>query len=164
METILGKKTKVMINSEQPSSVQIMIYQNNWRKWPISDIWGAWWQMMEDVHLKLNQGWSFQKQHSTRSLFSPANWTNILRKKLVKWYIGSPALYSAETWTVWVINQVYLESFKLWCWRKMEKISWTDHVRNEEVLYRDEEERNILRTYNQEKLTGFIASYVGTAF
>jgi hypothetical protein len=36
-----GKKTKVMINSEQPSSVQIMIYQNNWRKWPISDIWGA---------------------------------------------------------------------------------------------------------------------------
>jgi hypothetical protein len=33
----------------------------------------------------------------------------------------------------------------LWCWRRMEKISWTDHVRNEEVLLRIKETRNILR-------------------
>jgi hypothetical protein len=30
----------------------------------------------------------------------------------------------------------HLESFEMWCWRRMEKISWTDHVRNEEVLLR----------------------------
>jgi hypothetical protein len=24
----------------------------------------------------------------------------------------------------------------MWCWRRMEKISWTDHVRNEELLLR----------------------------
>jgi hypothetical protein len=24
----------------------------------------------------------------------------------------------------------------MWCWRRMEKISWTDHVRNEEVLFK----------------------------
>jgi hypothetical protein len=53
-----------------------------------------------------------------------------LRKKLVKCYIWSIALYGAETWTL----QKHLESFEMWCWRKMEKISWTDHVRNEEVL------------------------------
>jgi len=29
-------------------------------------------------------------------------------------------------------QQKYLESFEMWCWRRMEKISWTDHVRNEE--------------------------------
>jgi len=27
----------------------------------------------------------------------------------------------------------------MWCWREMEKISWTDHVRNEEVLLRVKE-------------------------
>jgi hypothetical protein len=32
----------------------------------------------------------------------------------------------------------------MWCWRRMEKISWTDRVRNEEVLYRVKEDRNIL--------------------
>jgi hypothetical protein len=31
-------------------------------------------------------------------------------------------------------DQKQLESFEMWCWRGMEKISWTDHVRNEEVL------------------------------
>jgi hypothetical protein len=30
-----------------------------------------------------------------------------------------------------------------WCWRRME-ISWTDRVRNEEVLHRVKEERNII--------------------
>jgi hypothetical protein len=32
----------------------------------------------------------------------------------------------------------------MWCWRRMEKISWTDHVRNEEVLLRVKEQGNIL--------------------
>jgi hypothetical protein len=27
----------------------------------------------------------------------------------------------------------------MWCWWRMEKISWTDHVRNEEVLLRVKE-------------------------
>ena len=37
-----------------------------------------------------------------------------------------------------------LVSFEMWCWRRTEKISWTDHVRNEEVLLRVKEQRNIL--------------------
>jgi hypothetical protein len=32
----------------------------------------------------------------------------------------------------------------MWCWRRMERISWIDHVRNEEVLLRVDEQRNIL--------------------
>jgi hypothetical protein len=34
--------------------------------------------------------------------------------------------------------------FKMWCWSRMEKIHWADHVRNEEVLLRVKEQRNIL--------------------
>ena len=67
-----------------------------------------------------------------------------LRKKLVKCYIWSMALYSAETWTLRAADQKYLESFEMWCCRRMEKISWTDLVRNEEVLLRVNEQRNIL--------------------
>jgi hypothetical protein len=33
---------------------------------------------------------------------------------------------------------------EMWCWRRMEKIGWTDHVRNEELLLRVKEQRNIL--------------------
>jgi hypothetical protein len=63
-----------------------------------------------------------------------------MRKKPVKCYIWSIALYGAETWTLRAVDQKHLESFEMWCWRRMEKISWTDHVINEEV----KEQRNIL--------------------
>ena len=39
----------------------------------------------------------------------------------------------------------------MWCWRRMEKISWTDRVRNEEVLVRVNEQRNILREIRKRK-------------
>jgi hypothetical protein len=39
----------------------------------------------------------------------------------------------------------------MWCWRKMEKISWTDHVRNEKVLLRVKEQRNILHEITKRK-------------
>jgi hypothetical protein len=48
-------------------------------------------------------------------------------------------------------SKKYLESFEMWCWRRMEKISWTDHVRNEEVLKGLLEDRNILHTIKRKK-------------
>jgi hypothetical protein len=36
-------------------------------------------------------------------------------------------------------------------WRRMEKISWTDSVRNEKVLHRVKEERNIIHTIKRKK-------------
>jgi hypothetical protein len=40
-----------------------------------------------------------------------------LRKKLVKCYILSTALYRAEAWTLRKVDEKYLESFEMWCWR-----------------------------------------------
>jgi hypothetical protein len=40
------------------------------------------------------------------------------------------ATFGAETWTFLKIDQIYVESFEMLCWRKMEKISWTHRVRN----------------------------------
>jgi hypothetical protein len=65
-----------------------------------------------------------------------------LRKKLVKCYNWNIALYGVETLTLRAVDQKHQESFEMWCW--MEKISWTDHVGNEEVLLRVKEQRNIL--------------------
>ena len=48
------------------------------------------------------------------------------------------------TWTLWEVDQKQLENFEMWCWRRMEKITWPDHVINEEVLLRVKEQRNIL--------------------
>jgi len=39
-----------------------------------------------------------------------------------------------------------MEAFDMWIWRRMEKISWTEHISNEEVLKLVEEERSLLTT------------------
>jgi hypothetical protein len=39
----------------------------------------------------------------------------------------------------------------MWCRRRMEKSSWTDHVRNEVVLLRIKEQRNILHEISKRK-------------
>jgi hypothetical protein len=39
----------------------------------------------------------------------------------------------------------------MWRRRRMEKVSWTDRVRNEEVLHRVKEERNIVHTIKRRK-------------
>jgi len=74
-----------------------------------------------------------------------------LTNKLVKCYIWSIALYGDETWTLRAVDQKNLESFEMWSRRRMEKISWTDHVRNEEVLLRVKEQRNILHKISKRK-------------
>jgi len=61
------------------------------------------------------------------------------------------ALYGAETWTLRAVDQKYLENFEMLCWRSTEKISWTDHVRNEEVLLRVNEQRKILHEIRKRK-------------
>jgi len=74
-----------------------------------------------------------------------------VRKKRVACYTLSIALYGAATCELQKVEQKYLGSFEMRCWRRIVKISWTDRVRNEEVLRRVNEERNILHTIKTRK-------------
>jgi hypothetical protein len=73
-------------------------------------------------------------------------------------------LYGAEIWTLREVDQKYLESFEMWCCRRLEKISWTDRVRNEEALHRVKGERNIVHTAKRRKANWIVTSCVATAF
>jgi hypothetical protein len=61
-------------------------------------------------------------------------------------------LCGAETWTLWKVEQKYLKSFEMWCWRRVEKIGWNSCMKNE-VLHRVKEERYILHTVKRRKAT-----------
>ena len=74
-----------------------------------------------------------------------------LSHKVTNFYIWGITFYGVEYWTLWKIDQKYLEICEVFCWRGMEKISWTDPVRNKEVLLRVKEQRNILRTAKRRK-------------
>jgi len=48
-------------------------------------------------------------------------------------------------------DKKYVECFEMWCWSRMEEIIWTNRVRNEEVLLRVKEQRNILEEISKRK-------------
>ena len=56
----------------------------------------------------------------------------------------------AETWVLRKVDQKCLESFEMQCWRRLEKISWNDRVKNE-VLHRVKDDRNILHAIQRRK-------------
>jgi hypothetical protein len=60
-------------------------------------------------------------------------------------------IYTYISWTFRAVDLKHLETFEMRCWRRMEKISWTDHVRNEEVLLGVKEQRNILHEISKRK-------------
>jgi hypothetical protein len=52
-----------------------------------------------------------------------------------------------------VLKRGHLGGFDMGRWRRMEKISWSDQVRNEEVLHRVKEDRN---PTNNKKKEGYL--------
>jgi len=72
-------------------------------------------------------------------------------------------LYDGETLALRKVDQKYLENFEIWRWRRTEKISWTDCVRNE-VLNRVKKERNILHTITRGNAIELVTPCIGTAF
>lgn len=81
--------------------------------------------------------------NSKRNLLT-ARISSCIRKKLVKVYIWSIALYGSETWTMTQRDRERLEAFEMWCWRRMERISWTEKKTNEEVLNIVREKRSLM--------------------
>ena len=68
-----------------------------------------------------------------------------LKKKLVRCCVWSIALYDSETWTLRKLERKYLKSIEMWCWRRIEKIKWSEKVTNEQVFDRIGEKRTLLK-------------------
>jgi hypothetical protein len=150
---MLTGKNKINETSGQPSPVKIMINQKQLENVDSFKYLGT--KLTNDgrctCEIKYRIAMAKAAFNKKRALFASAlDWE--LRKKLVKCYFWSIALFGAETGTIGVVDRKQVESFEMWCWRRMEKISWTDRVRNEEVLLRIKEQRNILHEISKRKV------------
>ena len=69
-----------------------------------------------------------------------------LRKKVVKCFMWCVVLYGAETCTLRRNEQKQLEAFEMLVpvWRRMERVKWTDKIKNAVVLERVGEGRIML--------------------
>ena len=62
------------------------------------------------------------------------------RKRLVKCFVWRVVLYGTETYTLRQNEEKQLEAFEMWVWRRMERVKWTDKIKNAFVLERVEKE------------------------
>ena len=112
-------KTKVMRISRQPSPVTIMIEQKQLENVECFKYLGS--ILTNDgrctCEIKSRIAMAKVAFNKKRTLFT-STLDLKLRKKLVKCYIWSIALYGAETWTLRSVDQKYLEIFEMWCWRR----------------------------------------------
>ena len=61
-------------------------------------------------------------------------------------------LYGAEIWTLRRNEQKQLEAFEMWVWRRMERVKWTDKIKNSVVLERVGEGRIMLELTRKRKI------------
>jgi hypothetical protein len=69
----------------------------------------------------------------------------------VRCYVWSIVLYGSDTWTLRKLEQKYLESFEMWCWRRMEKRKLSEKVTNE-VLECTKEKGTLLNNILRRKV------------
>ena len=75
-----------------------------------------------------------------------------IKLKVLKTIVWSVALHGCESWTLTAADMNRLQTFEMSCYRRMLKISWTEHRTNESVLKEMATERKILETVKRRKL------------
>ena len=117
-----AEKTEVMRISRQPFPVKIMVDQVQLENVESFKYLGS--ILINDgrytCEIKCRIAMAKTAFNKKRTLFT-STLDLELWKKLVKCYVWSIALYGAETWTLRAVDQKHLESFEMWCWRRMQK-------------------------------------------
>ena len=118
------EKTKVVRISRQTSPVTIMINQTQLESVECFKYLGSMLTNEGRCTCEIKRRIAMEKAafNKKKNIFT-STLDLELRKKLVKCYIWSIALCGAETGTVRAADRKQLESFEMWCWRRMEKIS-----------------------------------------
>lgn len=134
-------KTKILIGSEEIEEVKEFCYLGS----QISRDGRS----QEDIKRRLAQGRNAFNQK--KQLLCAKKLNLETRKKFLKTYVWSTALFGCETWTIGEADKKKIEAFEMWCYRRMLKIKWTDKIKNEEVLSQIAEERNLWKTIQKRR-------------
>ena len=76
-----------------------------------------------------------------------------LKIRMIKTLVWSVVLYCSETWTLRKEDTKRREAFEIWIWRRMLKVSCTEHRTIEAVLETIGEERSIICTIKTRQKT-----------
>jgi hypothetical protein len=138
------ERTKVMRISRQPSTVEIMVDEKQLEN---AEYFNYLCSMITNdarYTREIKSRTALAKAAFNKKTLFISKLDLNLRTKLVKYYIWSVALYDSDTLTLRKVDQRYLGSSEMWCWRRMEKINWTDRVRDMKKYCMESRRRGII--------------------
>lgn len=152
---INNKKTKFMVISKT-NIPNIHITINNQ---PIERV-----QQIAYLGTTINENWDTTQEIRCRiarakaafnkmnKIFKSHDLTIETKVKLLKCYIFSILLYGVESWTLNKKLIKKIEACEMWLYRRVLRISWTEHTTNEEVLKRMKKDKELVKIVKVRKL------------
>ena len=68
------------------------------------------------------------------SILKSSDITLPTRVRLVKAMVFPVVMYGCESWTIQKAECQRIDAFKLWCWRRLLRVSWTARRSNQSIL------------------------------
>ena len=68
------------------------------------------------------------------SIFKSRDITLLTKVHLVKAMVFPVVMYGYESWTVKKAERQRIDAFKLWCWRRLLRVPWTERRSNQSIL------------------------------
>ena len=71
---------------------------------------------------------------SLDSMLKSREITLLTKSSLVKAVVFPVVIYRCESWTIKKAEHQKIDAFKLWCWRRLLRVSWTARRSNESIV------------------------------
>jgi len=96
-----------------------------------------------------------QKAVELTTIWKDKNVTSALKIRVMNSMVWAVFQYGVEGWTLKKSDRNRIESFEMWCWRKMLGISWKEHRTNISILEEIGLERELMGKLARMKLQYF---------
>ena len=86
--------------------------------------------------MKLKNAYSLGRKVMTNlnSIFKSRDITLLTKVRLVKAMVFPVVMYGCESWTVKKAERPRIDTFELWCWRRLLRVPWTARRSNQSIL------------------------------
>ena len=68
------------------------------------------------------------------TIFKSRDVTSPTKVHLVRAMVFPVVMYGCESWTIKKAENQRIDTFELWCWRRLLRVSWTVRISNQSIL------------------------------